>query len=427
MTGTGKPKGARPNREGKPWQRKDGRWVARVWPPEGTIDRKPRYVYGKTQKEVKGKRDELALKLARGLPKDPGQTVGDYMERWLEQTLSQYVRAGRMAQSTASSYRDNVRKHIIGDTDPTLAHIKLCDLSASMIRTWQDRLLSKPSGRARRKPRKGEQGVPGPATLSPRTVAYCHAILRKAVEDALREGVAGLERNNVKLVTPPSSNDRAEIKPPTVEEAAALYAAMTTDRFWCYWLVAFTTGFRRGEGLGMRWADLDLETLVWQPRESVQRIDGKLVSKGLKTKESRKPVPLPVAAAEALGRWRTEQRKMRMSATVWRDLDLVFTTGIGTAIEPRNINRQWEKVCESAGVRKIRLHDLRHAFGSFMADEKVAPKVIQRSMRHARFATTSEIYLHALEEIPREGADAMDRVIARFASPKTADHGGSGA
>jgi integrase len=284
-----------------------------------------------------------------------------------------------------------------------------------MVRTWQDRLLQKPSGRTRRRLRKGERALPAAATLSPRTVAYCHAILRRAVEDALRDGAAGLELNVVKRVSPPSGKDREEIQPPAVEEAGALYAAMMADRFWCYWLVAFTTGFRRGEGLGMRWSDLDLETLVWRPHESVQRIDGKLVSKGLKTRASRKPVPLPVAAAEALGRWQLEQKKMRLASTVWADHDLVFTTTIGTAIEPRNINRQWAKVCENAGVtRRVRLHDLRHAFGSFMADEKVAPKVIQRTMRHARFATTSDIYLHALEEIPREGAEAMDRVIARF-------------
>jgi integrase len=411
----GKPQGARPNREGKPWLRSDGRWAARIWPPEGTIDRKPRVVYGKTRKEAIAKRDELAAQLARGIPKDLNQTVGDFMTRWLDETLEQYARSDQLARSTVNSYRDNARKHIIGEGDPTLAHVQLRELSASMVRTWQDRLLRKPSGRTPRKRQKTGKDAPPVATLSPRTVAYCHAILRKAVEDALRDGVAGLERNVVKLVSPPSSKDREDIVPPTIEEAEALYSAMMADRFWCYWLVAFTTGFRRGEGLGMCWSDLDLETLVWRPGKSVQRIGGKLVSKGLKTKESRKPVPLPVAAAEALGRWQVEQKKLRLASTVWADLDLVFTTTVGTAIEPRNINRQWVKVCAAAGIeRKIRLHDLRHAFGSFMADEKVAPKVIQRSMRHARFATTSDIYLHALEEIPREGAEAMDRVIARF-------------
>lgn len=423
---TGKQKGARPNREGKPWKRTDGRWTVRVWPPKG-VDREPRYVYGKTRAEVTRKREEVKTLLAKGLPEDRDQTVGTYMAKWLGETLQQYVTAGRMAQSTLDSYRDNARKHIIPAAGPTLAHIKLRDLTAPMVRDWQHRLSVKPTGRPRRKLRKGETELPPPPTLSPRTVAYCHAILHKAIQDAVRDEVAGLERNVVSLVHPPSGKDEKEIELPTEDEAAALLAAMSADRWWCYWLLALTTGFRRGEGLGMRWADVDLKERVWRPGESVQRIrgevandrtgrrKGRLVSKGLKTRASRKPVALAVAAVEGLEQWRTEQKKMKLAAPVWAEnLDLVFTTTIGTAIEPRNVNRQWGKVCRAAGVRPVRLHDLRHAFGSYLAAEKVAPKVIQHSMRHAQFRTTAEIYLHAIEAVPREGADAIDRVVARL-------------
>jgi len=380
-----KPKGARPNREGKPWQHADGRWTMRVWPPEGTIERKPQYVYGRTQKEVKKKRGELEQALAKGLPKDRDQTVGDYMARWLNETLQQYVTAGQMAQSTLDSYRDNARKHIVPEADPTLAHVRLRDLSAPMVRDWQHRLSVKPTGRPRRKLRKGETELPPPKTLSPRTVAYCHAILHKAVQDAMRDEVAGLERNVVSLVHPPADKNKKEIEPPTAEEAAALLAAMSEDRFWCYWLVAFAIGFRRGEGLGMRWGDLDLEDRIWRPGESVQRIrgdvvdektgrrEGKLVSKGLKTRSSREPIALPVAAAEGLAEWRVEQKKMQLAAQIWAsELDLVFTTTIGTAIEPRNINRQWAKVCQATEVRQVRLHDLRHACGSYQLEGRRA-------------------------------------------------------
>ena len=312
-----KKKGSRANREGKPWQRTDGRWTVRVYPPAGTIDRKPRQVYGKTRAEVIAKRDELEVQLARGLPADREQTVGEYMTRWLDETLPQYVAAGHLAQSTLDSYRANAAMHIIGPADPSLAHIRLRELSVPMVRTWQGRLLAKPTGRPRRKVRKGETALPPAATLSPRTVAYCHAILHKAIQDAVRDGTAGLERNVVGLVHPPADRQKKEIEPPTEEEAAALLAAASQDRWWCYWLVAFATGFRRGEGLGMRWADLDLAERVWRPGESVQRMHGRLVSKELKTRASREPVALPVAAAEALGLWRAEQKKMRLASPVW--------------------------------------------------------------------------------------------------------------
>ena len=64
------------------------------------------------------------------------------MARWLDETLQQYVTAGQMAQSTLDSYRDNARKHIVPEADPTLAHIRLRDLSAPMVRDWQHRLAS---------------------------------------------------------------------------------------------------------------------------------------------------------------------------------------------------------------------------------------------------------------------------------------------
>lgn len=426
----GKKKGARANREGKPWKRADGRWMARVWPPEGTIDRKPRYVYGKTRAEVKQKQDALQAELVRGLPKDPGQTVGDYFHRWLYETLPQYVQAGHMAQSTLDSYRDNAEKHIIpGSRDvPTLRHIRLRDLTAPMVRDWQDKLSRKPSGRPRVRLRKGETELPPPKTLSPRTVAYCRAILHKALEDAVRDEAAGLDRNVVTLVSPPKERRKAERPVLIPDQASALLVAMSQDKLWCYWLVAFALGFRRGEGLGMRWDDLDLEQRVWRPRLSVQRIrgeidpqtgrrKGKLVAKELKTEASLQPVALPSSAVDALQRWRREQRKMQLAAKTWAvHLGLVFTTSVGTAIDPRNADRAWERVCARAGVTGVRLHDLRHACASYLLAAGVDLKTVQGTLRHARL-TTTEMYLHALEEIPRAAADTMDTILTNLTQP----------
>jgi integrase len=410
---TGKPAGARPNREGKPWKRADGRWCARVWPPEGGVDTKPRYVYGHTRAEAKTAADDLAAKLAQGLPDDPDQTVADAFARWLGTTLPQYVRAGRMAVSTMDSYRDNARLHIL-PARGGIGHVKLADLSAATVRDWQDRLSRKPSAR---QPRDGPRRV-----LSPRTVTYCREILHKMIADLIRDETAGIARNVVDLVAPPKA-DPAEPVIIAAAEASALLVAMAEDRWWCYWLVAFMLGFRRGEGLGMRWTDLDLEKRIWAPGLQVQRQRGeadpatgkrgrgKLVAKELKTRASRERVALPAAAAEALGQWQREQRKARMAAPAWADLELVFTTGLGTAVEPRNINRQWEKVRARAGIeRPARLHDLRHACASYALAGGADLKTVQRMLRHARISTT-QVYVHALEDVPRAGADVMDRVL----------------
>jgi integrase len=420
-----KQKGASANREGRPWKRPDGRWAARVWPPKGSLERKPRYVYGRNRNEVIAKRRDLEVRLGRGLPSDPDQTVGDYFHRWLTVTLPQYVAAGEMAESTMDSYRDNARKHIVPEGDgPSLEHIKLTGLSAPVVREWQKQLGQKPSGRARRTLREGETELPPADVLSVRTVAYCRAILHKAIEDALRDETAGLERNVVSLVKPPKKRQAKArtVVPP--EQVGRLLVAMSDDRLWCYWFLAFALGFRRGEGLGMEWEDIDFARQTWKPKHTVQRLrgdadpatghrKGRLVSKELKTEASIQAVALPRRAVEALQRWEREQRKMIMRAPYWADRDLVFSTRTGSALEPRGINRAWERLCEKAGVPVVKLHDLRHACASYLLNAGADLKTVQGYLRHAQGSTT-QLYLHALEEIPRSGADAMDTILGNL-------------
>lgn len=434
----GKQKGARPNREGKPWKRADGRWTMRVYPPEGTIWDKPVHAYGKTRRDCLADGEKKKAELSSGRAPAPGDRdikIGPYLKRWLYVTLPQYVAAGLMDETTMWSYQDNAELHIIPEKKkgvPTLTHIGLRELSTTMVREWQEGMLKKPSARRRTKLRPGETELPPPPLLSQRTVAYNQAILQKALEDAIRDGVAGLDRNVVKLVDPPGGRKkdkkaearkiaRRVIRP---EQAAALLVAMGQDRLWCYWLVGLAQGFRRGEGLGMKWADLDFAARTWTPELQVQWLrgdrdpetgkrKGRLATVELKTSESGERIALTRTAADALGRWEAEQNRMRLRAVRWADFGLVFTTQFGTALSPRNVNRSWERLCGHAGLPGIRLHDLRHACGSYALANGADIKTVQQYLRHARLATT-ELYLHAVEEVPRGAADAMDDTIARL-------------
>lgn len=411
----------RANREGRVYQRSsDKRWVGVVWPPE-VMGGKPRYVYGKSREEAKNKKEALEAELADAVPGAAGKdtTVARYLEHWLAKTLPQAVAAGNMAQSTLDSYTDNAEKHII----PDLGKITLRHLTLPRLRQWQYDLSRKPSGRPRRKLRKGEKALPPPAPLSPRTVAYCRSILHKALADAISDEVYGLKDNVVTKLHPPKLAD-AEIAPPTREEFMALFPEMLEDRLWCYWLVVLALGLRRGEGLGLRWGDIDWENKNAAITVTVQRTRGEkdpatgrrkgtLVSKGLKTKASKATVAVPASVIDGLAEWRKDQRAVQLRAKSWLDADLVFTTSVGTALEPRNVNRAWDAVCVRAGVRRLRIHDLRHAWGTYLAPKGVSQKAIQAGLRHSR-ASTTEIYVHALEEMKRDAADAMDGVLVEF-------------
>lgn len=407
----------RANREGRVYQRSsDKRWVGVVWPPE-VIGGKPRYVYGKSREEAKTKKEALEAELADAAPGAAGKdtTLARYLEHWLTKTLPQAVDAGNLAQSTLDSYRDNAGKHII----PDLGKITLRHLTLPRLRQWQFDLSQKPSGRPRRKLRKGEKALPPPPPLSPRTVTYCRSILHKAIADAITDEVYGLKDNVVAKLKAPKRR-KAQIAPPTREEFTALFPEMLEDRLWCYWLVVLALGLRRGEGLGLRWGDIDWENKNATITETVQRMraeagqqHGSLVSKGLKTDASEATLSVPASVMDGLAEWRKQQAAMRLKAKAWLDADLVFTTSVGTALEPRNVNRAWEAVCARAGVRRLRIHDLRHAWGTYLAPRGVSQKAIQAGLRHSRMSTT-EIYVHALKEMKRDAADAMDGVLVEL-------------
>ena len=413
----------RGNRDGKPYQRSsDGKWVAVAYLPNG--QRKP--CYGDTSKEAAEKRKQLYRDLEEGGPITVGRTVtlGRYLEQqWLAITLPQRVAAGRISVTTLDSYRDNAERHII----PALGKIKLVELKPAHLRTWLLELQKKPSGRARKKLRPGEDKLPEPEKLSPRTVAYCHAILRKALADALDEE---LVKRNVALLVDAPTGQKKEVAPPTKEEAAELLAAAADDRLWAYWLVVLALGLRRGEGLGLRWSGVDFEAGTVRLEKSVQRVrgekdpetgkrKGKLVEKSLKTEASKATMPLPKSVVEALKVHKEAQDAEREAAKIWADPGLVFTTTVGSALEPRNVNRAWDEVCARSGIgRRIRIHDLRHAAGSYLFAAGADIKVIQKALRHTRHSTTADVYVHTFEESQREAAATMDGVLVDLAKKR---------
>jgi integrase len=340
-----------------------------------------------------------------------------------------------------TSYQDHAGNHVIPSPPkpgPTLEHIGLLELKPKAVRDWQDGLLCKPSGRQRRKLRPGETELPPAAILGPRTAEYARAILHAFLEDMIRDETAGLRRNVVDLVDPPrprgkkaaAKRARPALRP---EQVGVLLVEMAKDRLWCYWLIAFAQGFRRGEGLGMRWEDFDFEARTWTPAQQVQRVagerdektgrrKGRLVARQLKTAASGDTVALTRNAAKALARWEPEQNRMRKDAPRWADLGLVFTTKFGTALEPRNINRAWDALCTRAGVPGAHLHDLRHACGSYAMAKGADQKSVQQILRHANLATT-DLYLHAVQDVPRAAADAIDAAIDELMSLEGAQDG----
>ena len=134
------------------------------------------------------------------------------------------------------------------------------------------------------------------------------------------------------------------------------------DRLYALYAVALAIGLRRGEALGVRWSDIAFGEAVLTVRQAVHRVDGQLTVGPVKTVDSERAVALPKSLVSALMAPRDAQAAQRATAGArWTDHDLVFPTTIGTPMDPRNLNRHFAALCDRAGVRRVRFHDLRHS------------------------------------------------------------------
>ncbi|WP_165990208.1 site-specific integrase [Streptomyces sp. YIM 98790] len=264
----------RANGEGTITRRKDGRYqaAAYVYRPDGTRTRK--FVYGKTRAEVAGKLTEIQEKTRQGIPAaTSSMAFEDYLAYWLTT-----VAAGRLKPSTFTSYEVMARLYIT----PALGRKKLNRLSPADIRgfltAFKDGCLCCLRGldaaRPREKRRCCAAGRCCRRSPSARTVQYAHAVMRAALQHAVREELIG--RNVARLVETPAVA-REEVKPLDRTEARILLKTARSHRLHALWLLLVSTGLRRGEVLALTWGDIDLDKRQLRVRRNLQRIRKDLV------------------------------------------------------------------------------------------------------------------------------------------------------
>lgn len=264
-------------------------------------------------------------------------TVEQYLDHW----LSSVVKPNR-APRTYQGYELVVRRHLV----PALGRKRLKALGVADVRRLVQALTD--SG------------------LGVRTVQQVHAVLRNALEQAVRdEAVARNVAKLVKVKTPTYEVGRGL----TVEQAKSLLHAVSGERLQALYVLAIYLGLRRAEVLGLRWDDIDLDAESLQVTQTLQRVEGSLQLLPPRTRHSRRTVPLPPPCVEALRQHRARQDRERLAlGPAWTDSGLVFTTTIGTPIEPDNLRRSWDKVREATGDPPARFHDLRHTCVSLLLD-----------------------------------------------------------
>ena len=369
----------RSNGEGSITRRKDGLYMARytVQTATGT---KRKTLYGKNREDVAEKLVDALSNRNQGLVFDAGsQTVGEYMEQWLQTSARESVR-----ESTYESYRNQVRRYVV----PAIGRVKLKRLSAMQIQGMYRAMLDR--------------------GLSPRTVQYAHAVLHRALRQAVRWGL--VPRNVSEDVDRPRIRPE-EIRPLNRHQARHLLntAGESGDRFEALYVLALHTGMRPGELLGLKWEDVNFD-------EGGLQLNRALAGKNLtapKTKRSRRRIDLSTASIAALKAHRKRQLEERMQkAGLWRDHGLVFPSTVGTPLFHRNVVRAFKNLLKRAGLpQSTRLYDLRHTCATLLLGSNVHPKYVQELLGHASIALTLDTYSHVLKGMDGGIGGAMDEAL----------------
>ena len=171
-------------------------------------------------------------------------------------------------------------------------------------------------------------------------------------------------------------------------------------------------GLRRGEALGLAWSDVSLDRGVLVIRHALKREGGTLVLGEVKTAKSRRSLNIPRPVVDSLKAHRARQTQERLAVgEAWTDSGLVFTTQVGTPLDPRNIYRDFVGVCERSGLGRWHPHELRHSAASIMLAQGVPIEVVSDILGHSSIRMTADVYGHILEPQRAAAADAMAEAL----------------
>lgn len=341
-------------------------------------------------RRVRGTRRDAERELTRVLRDldagewaDPGRlTVGRYLDdRWLPHA------ATRVRPSTHDRYAGLVRHHIT----TKIGRVKMAKLRPAHCQAVLDAMVK--------------------AGQSSSSILQCHRVLSSALRQAVRWQI--LATNPAAGVSPPRLDRPAR----SVPDAAAVRRLLDKARGSAAYvplLIAASTGMRRGEVLGIRWRDVDLEAAKVRVVATLQRVRGELIFVPPKSDRSRRAISLPLFAIAGLKAHRKEQAERRLLVgPAWLDLDLVVDRGDGHPLDPDTFTHQFERFAERAGIEGANLHSLRHAYATTMLVSGVHPKVVSEALGHANIAFTMSVYQHVLPTMGEQAAAAIEAALGK--------------
>ena len=376
----------RANGEGNIRKRKDGRWEGRY-----TVGHDPetgkaiiKNVLGKTQAEVK---EKLKKAIEENVGIDYGRaktyTVGSWLEVWMEN----YAKI-KLRPSTFKTSQGFLKNHI----KPQIGSIPLADLTSLDLQRFYKHLLD--GGRVDRIEAKKK-----PKGLAPKTVRNIHQIISSALKLANEQRL--IAHNPADGCALPKA-ERKEMQTLPVEQLTSFLREAKDSGVFALYYIDLTTGLRRGELLGLKWSDIDLEKGDLRVQRQIGRIDGKIIEMPLKTKNAYRTLPLSTDAISVL-----KMQKCKVGNSEW-----VFPSPTGGPMSPDSVLHMLQRVLKRAGLPRIRFHDLRHTFATMALQNGVDVKTVSSMLGHYSAGFTLDTYAHVTTDAQLKAAQTMGNILS---------------
>ncbi len=333
---------------------------------------------------LKRERDAGTYTDARGI------TVGSYLSGW----LARKVAAQELRPTTARSYR----QHLDGYLVPHLGRLPLGDLRVGHVDQMLDGI---------RKANATSTRTVGPATQR-RIVATLQSALSDAVSDRL---ISWNPASHAKI----AKAGRPKVAPWSAAEVTMFLDAVAGERDGALWHVAIFTGMRRGELCGLRWSDVELDAARLAVKEQATQV-GHLVYYGVPKTASgdHRAIALDAVTVAVLRAHRAGQAAENLAwGPAYVDSGRVFTREDGSATHPETVTRRFRALVARAGLRPVRLHDLRHGYASLAMAAGVPLPIVSKLLGHSSVAITSDTYSHLLEGVGAAAAEQVAGLVRR--------------
>lgn len=331
----------------------------------------------RTKKEAQEYLNKVLSEVAEGSYVKPNKVhFSEFLIDWYHNSYKRSV-----AETTAETRLFYIEKHII----PSFGTMQLQTITTKMLDDFYNEKIS--SG------------------LSGKTVREFHNILRRAFTQAVKWSL--IKFNPVLDATPPVVTQK-EVQPWSKEQTKKFLELLETkDREPIFELIIFT-GLRKGEALGLKWEDIDLQRGKIRVVRSLARTKEKgLFLKDVKTQNSKRQVSITPYITQKLIEHREKQRN-KIGEQI-NNLGMVFCTVEGSFKDPRNLLREFNQLIKEAGLPKTTIHDLRHLHATQLMINGVNPKVVQERLGHARVAITLDLYSHVNEDLQVEAAMGFEQ------------------